>query len=176
MIFTKTYLQGAYVLDINRIEDDRGFFARAWCRREFEEHGLNPNVVQTNIGYSKMKGTIRGMHFQAPPWGEVKVVRCTAGAIYDVVVDLRADSPTHKRWIGIELTESNRRMLYVPEGFAHGYETLTDDAEICYQTTQFYQSRFSCGVRYDDKAFNILWPLPAGIMSEQDRSWPDYLL
>src|SRR5215510_4319220 len=153
VIFTETGLPGAYVVGIKRIEDDRGFFARGFCRREFEEAGLDPTLVQINLARSIRKGTLRGMHFQEAPHEENKLVRCTRGALYDVMVDLRPDSPTFKRWFGLELTDENHQMLYVPKGFAHGYQTLTDDAEMCYQTSQFYAGGSARGVRYDDPAF-----------------------
>lgn len=174
MIFTETGLPGAYVVGIKRIEDDRGFFARGFCRREFEEAGLDPTLVQINLARSIRKGTLRGMHFQEAPHAENKLVRCTRGAIYDVMVDLRADSPTFKRWFGLELTDENHQMLYVPKGFAHGYQTLTDDAEMCYQTSQFYAGGSARGVRYDDPAFGINWPLAVSVISEADRRWADF--
>lgn len=176
MIFTETKLTGAYIINIEPKEDHRGFFARSWCKAEFETHGLNPNVVQMNVGFSHKRGTLRGMHYQKAPWAEVKLVRCTLGAIYDVIVDLRVDSPTHKQWIGIELTQENRRMLYVPEGCAHGYITLTDNAEMHYQTTQFFSREHAAGVRYDDPAFGIEWPLQVQVISEQDMGWQNYVL
>jgi dTDP-4-dehydrorhamnose 3,5-epimerase len=174
VIFTETGLPGAYVVGVKRIEDDRGFFARGWCRREFEEAGLNPNLVQVNLARSHRKGTLRGLHYQVAPHAEAKLARCTKGAIYDVLVDLRPDSPTFKRWFGIELTDDNHQMLYVPEGFAHGYQTLTDGAEMLYQTSQFYAAPSARGVRYDDPAFGIAWPLPVSVISDADRGWADF--
>jgi dTDP-4-dehydrorhamnose 3,5-epimerase len=174
MIFTETALSGAYVIDIERREDNRGFFARIWCKDELDAHGLNTQIVQSNIGFSTRKGTLRGMHYQAAPFEEVKLVRCTHGAVYDVIVDLRPDSPTHKRWIGVELTAGNRRMLYVPAGFAHGYQTLTDDTELFYHTSQLYAPQAASGARYDDSAFGIAWPLPIQVISEADQCWPAY--
>jgi dTDP-4-dehydrorhamnose 3,5-epimerase len=176
MQFTETKLKGAYFIDIKKIEDERGFFARGWCQNEFKTFNLNPNLAQLNIGFSHKRGTLRGMHFQTSPWEEAKLVRCTKGAIYDVIIDLRRDSPTHKQWIGVELTEENHRMLYAPEGFAHGYQTLADNTEIYYQTSQFYAPEFATGVRYDDPAFGIVWILPVEIVSNQDRLWPAYSL
>jgi len=174
MIFTETKLKGAYILDLDRREDARGFFARTWCRKEFEDHGLWSQLVQINLGFSSKKGTLRGMHYQIAPYQEVKVVRCTMGAICDVIIDLRTDSPTHKQWTSVELTAGNHRMIYVPEGFAHGYQSLVDDTEIYYQTSQFYHPDFARGRRYNDPAFGIKWPLPVARISNQDISWPDY--
>jgi dTDP-4-dehydrorhamnose 3,5-epimerase len=175
MIFTETELPGAFVIDIERRDDERGFFARAWCEREFEEHGLSTRVVQCNLAYNHVKATLRGLHYQAAPHAEVKLVRCMRGAIYDVIVDLRDDSPTFTQWIGLELTADNRRMLYVPEGFAHGYQTLADDSETYYQVSVFYEPGAERGVRWDDPAFGIDWP-PAErrIVSAKDRGWPDF--
>ncbi len=174
MIFTETKLTGAYIIHIERLEDDRGFFGRAWCKREFESKGLNPSLVQMNVGFSKRKGTLRGVHYQKAPWAEAKLVRCTMGAVYDVIVDLRPDSPTYKQWIGIELTQDNRAMLYAPEGFAHGYQSLRDESEIYYQTTQFYSPDCAWGVRYNDPMFQIAWPMEVTVISERDKTWPDY--
>jgi dTDP-4-dehydrorhamnose 3,5-epimerase len=174
MIFTETGLAGAYVVGIKPIEDDRGFFARGWCRKEFQEAGLNPDLVQVNLARSHRKGTLRGLHLQLAPHAEAKLARCTKGAIFDVMVDLRPDSATFKRWFGLELSEDNHQMLYVPEGFAHGYQTLTDDAEMLYQTSQFYAGPSARGVRWDDPAFGIAWPLPVSVLSDADRRWPDF--
>ena len=158
MIFAETKLKGAYVIDLERVTDERGFFARRWCAKEFSSHGLSPAVVQVNIGHNIKKGTIRGMHFQITPFAEVKVVYCSRGAVYDVIVDLRDGSPTKGQWIGAELTAENGRMLYVPEGFAHGYQTLEDETDLVYQTSQFYANEAANGVRYNDPAFGITWP------------------
>jgi dTDP-4-dehydrorhamnose 3,5-epimerase len=175
MIFTPTELGGAYLVDLEPREDERGFFARAWARGEFAEHGLSTEVVQANIAFNRRKGTLRGMHFQHDPHAEVKVVRCTRGALYDAIVDLRPSSPTHTRWIGVELTADNRRMLYIPEGFAHGYQTLVDDTEAYYQVSAAYAPEAEGGVRWDDPAFGIKWPDPSPpVMSDKDRTWPDY--
>jgi dTDP-4-dehydrorhamnose 3,5-epimerase len=174
MIFVETELKGAYVVDLKRIEDERGFFARAFCQNEFRANQLNANVAQINTAFSRKRGTVRGMHFQKAPWEEAKLVRCTRGAIYDVIVDLRQGSPTRGRWLGVELTEENRRMVYVPEGFAHGYQTLAEHTEIYYQTSQFYAPEFASGVRFDDPALGIVWPLPVEVISDQDRGWPAY--
>ena len=174
MNFTEMKLKGAFVIDIERREDQRGFFARAWCQNEFEAHGLVTGFVQANIGFSYKKGTVRGMHFQTVPYAEVKVVYCSRGALYDVIVDLRDGSPTRGQWIGAELTAGNGRMFYVPEGFAHGYQTLEDKTDLVYQTSQFYAKEAAKGVRYNDPAFGITWPLPVSIVSSGDMNWPDY--
>jgi dTDP-4-dehydrorhamnose 3,5-epimerase len=174
MIFQKLSLPGAYLIELERIEDERGFFARAWCQNEFGLQDLNHNFVQTNVGFSKLRGTLRGMHFQREPYQEVKYIGCDRGAIYDVIVDLRPESPTHRQWIGVELNEVNHRMLYVPEGFAHGYVTLADNSEIHYMTTQFYKHEYATGVRFDDPAFEIRWPIPIQVISDRDSSWPDF--
>ncbi|MBD0291002.1 MAG: dTDP-4-dehydrorhamnose 3,5-epimerase [Thermoleophilia bacterium] len=173
MIFTETDLSGAYVVDLERREDERGFFARAWCRNEFVDAGLSPDLVQCNISYNRRRGTVRGMHYQLPPDAEVKLVRCTRGAVYDVIVDLREGSPTYTRWIGVELSGENGRALYVPEGFAHGYQTLADETETFYQVSAFYAPGAERGLRWDDPAIAIRWPLPGDpVISEKDRSWP----
>jgi dTDP-4-dehydrorhamnose 3,5-epimerase len=174
MIFTETPLKGAYIIDIEPYQDHRGFFARSWCRHEFESHGLVPSVVQANISYNPKKGTLRGMHYQIAPHEETKLVRCTRGAIYDVIIDLRPESPTFKQWFGVELTSDNRRMLYVPKRFAHGFITLQDETEVFYQVSEFYNPESERGLRYDDPAFNIQWPLDVQVISEKDRRWPLY--
>jgi dTDP-4-dehydrorhamnose 3,5-epimerase len=163
------------VIDIEPHEDERGFFARAWCEREFEQQGLSTSIVQCNLAYNRSRSTLRGMHYQEPPHAEVKLVRCTRGAIYDVIVDLRPGSSTFTRWIGIELTADNHRMLYVPEGFAHGYQTLADDTETYYQVSAFHDPASARGVRWDDPAFGITWPdAERRIISDKDQAWPDY--
>jgi len=174
MIFTETKLPGAYCIEPERREDHRGFFARVWCQDEFARHGLNPNAAQLNVGFTLTEGGIRGMHFQIAPHQEVKIVRCTQGALFDVIVDLRSDSPTYRQWVGVDLTAANRRMLYVPEGCAHGYQTLRDDTEMCYLTSAPYAPASARGVRYDDPAFKIEWPLPMTGISDADRAWPDW--
>ena len=174
MIFTETKLEGAFILDLERRGDDRGFFARVFCRNEFESHGLNPFVAQANTSYSKDRGTLRGMHFQRAPHQEAKLVRCTRGALYDAIVDLRPDSPTFKQWIGVELTADNYRMLYVPEGFGHGFQTLVDDTEVTYLVSEFYTPHAEGGVRYNDPAFGIEWPGEVTVLSDKDRDWPDF--
>ena len=174
MEFTETRLKGAYSVRLKEIADNRGYFARGWCRDEFAQHGLKAEMVQLNVGFSHKKGTLRGLHYQEAPHAEAKFVRCTRGAIYDVIVDLREESPTHKQWLAFELTEDNGTMLYVPEGFAHGYQTLTDNADMYYMTSAMFARNSAGGVRFDDIAFNIQWPLPVSVISEADQKWPDY--
>lgn len=174
MKFTASRLQGAYVIDLEPIEDERGFFARSWCRHEFQSHGLNPELVQCNISFNRRQGTLRGMHFQEPPYGETKLVRCTRGVIYDVIVDLRPDSRTFGAWAGYELSADNRKMLYIPEGFAHGFQALEDSCEVSYQMSTFYHAPSARGVRWDDPAFGIEWPLRNPIVSDRDASYPDF--
>ncbi len=174
MIFTETKLKGAFVIQVNQIKDDRGFFGRSWCKREMEEHGLNGNVVQANTSFSKAKGTIRGLHYQKHPYEETKLMRCTKGAIFDVIIDLRKDSPTFLQWLGVELTETNYKMLYVPENFAHGFVTLSDNAEVTYLVTQFYTPGAEAGIRFDDPLFNIEWPVPVEVVTEKDKSHPNF--
>lgn len=176
MIFRETKLKGAFIIEVEKREDDRGFFARAWCKKEFEEHGLTANTVQSNIAFSKRKGTLRGLHYQGAPYGEVKVVRCTLGSLYDVLVDLRPGSSTYRQWVGVELASDNYKMVYVPEGFAHGYQTLEDNTEVTYQVSQFYFPDFERGIRYDDPGIGIDWPLLVKIISDKDKGWPDYQL
>jgi dTDP-4-dehydrorhamnose 3,5-epimerase len=176
MIFIETKLTGAYIIEPERIEDERGFFARTWCRHEFAERGLSVELAQCNVSYNPRVGTLRGMHYQAAPDAEVKLVRCTMGAIYDVIVDMRPDSPTFRQWSAAELTAENRRMLYIPHGFAHGFQTLVDGSEVFYQISAFYAPASARGVRWDDPALAIDWP-PAErrVISERDRSYPDLL-
>jgi dTDP-4-dehydrorhamnose 3,5-epimerase len=175
MIFKKTSIMGAYVLGIEPRGDERGFFARGFCRKEFEAHGLNPNIAQANIGVSRQRGTLRGLHYQVPPHAEAKLVRCTAGAVFDVIVDLRPASASYRKWLGVELAADTRTMLYVPEGCAHGYLTLADDTEIFYLVSQFYSAGAERGLRWNDPAFGIEWPLTqALVISDKDRRWPDW--
>lgn len=173
MIFTETKLSGAYIIDIEKFKDERGFFARSFCQKEFEARGLNLHVAQCNISFNANKGTVRGMHFQAP-MGEAKLVRCTKGAIYDVIIDLRFKSPTFRKNFGVVLSEENRRMLYIPEDFAHGFQTLNDNSEVFYQMSEFYIPGNSRGVRWDDPAFGIQWPEAISVISERDRDYPDF--
>lgn len=177
MIFHKLKLEGAYRIDLEPREDERGFFARAWCQREFAEHGLETRIVQSNLSYNRRKGTLRGMHYQAPPHEEVKLVRCIRGSIFDVIIDLRPGSPTFKQWVGVELTATNRQMLYVPRGFAHGFQTLEDDTEVFYHVSEFYTPGAERGVRWNDPQFRITWPaVEKRILSPKDQSWPDFVL
>lgn len=169
-----TAIEGAKLVELEPIEDQRGFFARSFCRREFEQHGLDPALVQCNVSFNHRRGTLRGMHFQRAPHAEAKLVRCTRGAIYDVIVDLRPQSPSFMRWIPAELSAENRRALYVPRGVAHGFQTLTDDAEVLYQMSEFYAPEAAAGVRWDDPAFAIRWPIAAPIVSARDRAYPDF--
>ncbi|MGE0405785.1 MAG: dTDP-4-dehydrorhamnose 3,5-epimerase [Candidatus Korobacteraceae bacterium] len=174
MIFTETKLKKSFIIEPERRSDERGFFARVWCTREFQEHGLTPRAVQSNMSYNYGRGTLRGMHFQREPHGEAKLIRCVRGAIYDVILDLRPESPTYTQWIGVELTQDNRKLLYVPEGFGHGFITLTDDTEVFYHVSEFYHPESEGGIRWNDPAFQVEWPLEPRIISEKDRSWPDF--
>ncbi len=175
MKYTEAKLKGAFVVKIEKLSDERGFFARSWCQKEFEDQGLISRLVQTNVSYNRKKGTLRGMHYQIAPYQECKLIRCTRGAIYDVIIDLRPDSATYKQWTGVELTADNYTMLYVPEDFAHGFLTLTDNTEITYQVSQFYTPGSEKGIRFDDTAFNIQWPLEVTVISDKDRTWPDFV-
>ncbi len=172
MIFTETRLPGAFLLDLEPREDSRGFFARTFCRNEFEAHGLRPDMVQCNVSYNHHARTMRGMHYQIPPAAETKLVRCTRGAIYDVIVDLRPESPTYLQHVGVELTADNRRQLYVPELFAHGYLTLQPGTEVAYQVGEFYTPGYERGIRWDDPALGIRWPAPVEVISDKDAAWP----
>jgi dTDP-4-dehydrorhamnose 3,5-epimerase len=174
MKFTPTQLKGAYVVEPVLLSDDRGFFARTWCRREFRDRGLNPDMVQCNVSFNKIKGTLRGMHHQVAPHEEAKLVRCTTGAIYDVILDLRPDSRTYKAWAAFKLSADNRKMIYIPEGFSHGFMTLEDNTEIFYQMAAYYTPECNTGVRWNDPAFNISWPAKPVVISEKDSNYPDY--
>lgn len=174
MIFTETKLPGAYVIELEKRGDARGFFARAFCQHEFAANGLMTVVAQTNLSFSQSAGTLRGMHYQSAPYAEAKLVRCTRGSLYDVIIDLRPASATYRSWLGVELNTDNRRMLYVPEGFAHGFITLEDAVEVTYQVSQFYTPEAERGVRWDDPAFGIEWPLTPTVISDKDKGWPDY--
>lgn len=186
MIFSETKLKGAYTIELEKFEDDRGFFARTFCRREFESHGLNPNAVQCSISYNKKRGTLRGIHYQIAPYEEAKLVSCIKGSLYDVIIDLRSDSPTYRQWASIELHSlssvqgsqltEHYRMLYIPEGIAHGFLTLEDDTEVLYQMSNFYMPEYARGIRWDDPAFNISWPQEVSVISEKDTKIPDFSL
>ncbi len=174
MIFTGIRLGGSFVIDLERHEDERGFFARSWCHEEFEKRGLTARIVQCGVSFNRKRGTIRGMHYQVSPYAEAKLIRCTRGAIYDVVIDLRQGSPTFLQWEAVTLTEDNHRMVYVPEEFAHGFQTLQDNTEVIYQMSEPYRPEYARGVRWDDRLFDIRWPEGARIISERDRSFPDF--
>lgn len=174
MTFTEGPLSGAYIIDLDKYQDDRGFFARAYCQKEFAAHGLATDMVQTNVSRSTQRGTLRGMHYQRAPYEEAKLIRCTRGALYDVIVDLRPDSETYGTWMGVTLDALAHRMLYVPEGFAHGFLTLDDHTEVVYQVSAFYTPGAEAGLRYDDPALAIDWPTDVRVLSEKDRAWPDF--
>jgi dTDP-4-dehydrorhamnose 3,5-epimerase len=171
MTFHETRLQGVFEIHLEPKSDDRGFFARCWCEAEWESNGLNPKAVQCSVSFNSRQGTLRGIHYQASPCPETKLVRCTKGAIYDVVVDLRQQSPTFKKWIGVVLTDQNRNMVYVPEGCGHGFLTLQDETEVYYQMSEFYHPELARGVRWDDPAFQISWPAAVKVISERDRTY-----
>jgi dTDP-4-dehydrorhamnose 3,5-epimerase len=176
VIFIETKLKGSFIIDPEQKEDERGFFARAWCQREFVEHGLNPNLAQCSISFSRKKGTLRGMHYQIAPYEEAKLVRCTGGAIYDVIIDLRAGSPTFTQWVAAELSATNHRMIYVPEGFAHGFQTLEDESEVFYQISEFYAPEYARGARWNDPVFGIQWPSADRTISRRDDTYPDFAI
>lgn len=175
IIFRETKLKGAFVIEPQKFGDERGFLSRSFSAKEFESHGLNPRIAECNISFSRKRYTVRGMHFQNPPFAQAKLVRCTKGAIYDVIIDLRPDSPTFKQWIGEDLSAENRLMLYVPEGFAHGFQTLEHDTEVFYQITNFYDPASEGGVRWNDPAFAINWPAKDGVtIKARDAEYPDF--
>ncbi len=174
MIFERTKLGGVYTIDAELHEDRRGFFARTWCQKEFEDHGLNPRLVQCNISFNLKKGTLRGMHYQEAPFEEAKLVRCTMGAICDVVVDLRPDSPTFREYLAMTLSAENRKMLYIPEKFAHGFITLEDNTEVFYQMSEFYSQESARGFRWNDPFFGVRLPIEVAVISERDRDYPDF--
>lgn len=174
LIFEKTELPGAYIIELEMLKDERGWFARTFCRKEFSGHGLNPDITQCSTSLNKKKGTLRGMHYQSQPYEEAKLVRCTQGAIHDIIADLRPSSPTFKKWTAVELSEENKKMIYIPEGFAHGFQTLTDNVEVFYQMSQFYSPDHARGFRWNDPSFNINWPLDFRIISPKDQSYPDF--
>jgi dTDP-4-dehydrorhamnose 3,5-epimerase len=172
MRFTETKLKGAWIIDIEPHEDERGFFARLFDAKEFEARGMNPFNAQSNMAHNEKAGTMRGMHFQLPPATETKLIRCVRGAVYDVVVDFREDSPTYLEHVGVELTADNRRALYIPGMFAHSYQTLEDNSDVIYQVSEYYAPGVESGLRYDDPRLAIEWPLPVSVISEKDRNWP----
>ena len=174
MKFIPTKLAGAYIIELEPIRDDRGFFGRSYCHQEFAQHGLNPRLVQCNISFNNQRGIIRGMHYQVAPHAETKLVRCTQGSIYDVIIDLRPDSVTFKQWVSVELTAENRRSVYIPEGFAHGFQTLTTVTEVFYQMSEFYHPESARGVRWNDSAFAIDWVLDPVMISEKDQTYPNF--
>jgi len=174
VLFRETKLPGAFVIELQKHEDERGFFARSWCRREFEAHGLDPRMAQCNLSFNKVKGTLRGMHYQAAPCAEAKLVRCTRGAIYDVIIDLRRESVTYKQHVSEVLSSNNYKALFVPEGFAHGFQTLEDNSEVFYQMSAFYSPEHQRGLRYNDAAFRINWPVDATVISDRDRNYEDF--
>ena len=175
MKFIESILNGMFIIEPLPIEDERGFFARIFCRKEFEEHGLNSHFVQCSISFNRKKGTLRGMHYQISPFEEIKIVRCTMGVIYDVCIDLRPDSKTFRRWIGVELSAENRKMIYIPKGFAHGFQTLTNDTEVFYQMSEFYAPEYARGIRWNDPQFNIAWPNDMRTISAKDNNFDDFV-
>jgi len=174
MIFRELELKGSFIIEIEKIEDERGFFGRAWCQNEFEKHGLNPIIKQINTSLTLKKGTVRGLHYQVDPYQESKLIRCTRGKIYDVIIDLRPDSPTFMKWVGNELAQDNYKMVYVPENFAHGFISIEDESEVYYLVSEPYTPGAERGIRWNDKAFNINWPIPVNIVSEKDASIPNF--
>jgi dTDP-4-dehydrorhamnose 3,5-epimerase len=170
--FLPTSLAGAFVVELEPIEDERGFFARSFCQNEFRSHGLDPAIAQCNVSLNRRRGTLRGLHYQAPPHEEAKLVRCTRGAIWDVIVDLRDGSATRGRWFAEDLSADNHRALYVPRGFAHGFQTLADDSEVLYQMSEFYRPGSERGIRWDDPAIGIQWPIADPVVSARDRAYP----
>jgi dTDP-4-dehydrorhamnose 3,5-epimerase len=174
MIFTETALRGAFLIDLERREDERGFFARAFCQKEFADHGLKPMIAQANIGFNRKKATMRGMHFQYPPSAETKLVRCSRGAIIDIIVDLRPESPTFLQHVRVELSADNHRGIYIPERFAHGYQALEDNTETTYHVGEFYTPGAEGGLRFDDPALGLTWPLPVSVISEKDTQWAPF--
>jgi dTDP-4-dehydrorhamnose 3,5-epimerase len=174
MIFKETALQGAFIIELEAAEDERGSFARTFCEREFEAQGLNSRFVQCSLSVNIRRGTLRGMHYQAEPHAETKLVHCVRGSLYDVIIDLRPQSTTYCRWVGVELSALNNRILYVPAGFAHGFQTLKDDTAVYYQISTFYAPQSARGVRWDDPAFAVKWPLPDPLISNRDSRLPDY--
>ena len=174
MIFKETLLEGVFVIELELIRDNRGFFARTFCQKEFKKKGLSDIILQCSTSFNKKKVTLRGMHYQSEPYAEPKIVLCTNGAIYDVVVDLRKNSSTYKKWVANELNMKSQKMIYIPKGCAHGFQTLEDNTEVFYQMSEFYHPEYAKGIRWDDVAFNIQWPLPISVISQKDLSYPDF--
>lgn len=174
MVFTKTKLKGAYIIELEPLKDERGFFARTFCQNDFKKNGLNPRIAQCNISFNQKKGTLRGMHYQVAPYEEAKLVSCTRGSIYDVIVDLRSDSPTYCKWFAVELSDKNYKMLYIPEGFAHGFQSLKDNTIVFYQMSEFYNPESARGVRWDDTMFGIKWPLSNKVISKKDLNYKEF--
>ena len=174
MIFSETKLKGVYVIELEKKEDERGFFGRVWDQKEFENHGLNSKIVQCSVSHNKKKGTVRGMHYQVAPYEEAKIIWCIKGKIYDVIIDIRPESKNFKKWLGVELTEKNYKMIYIPEGFAHGFQSLMDNTEVFYQITQQYMPEFSRGIKWNDDDIGIKWPINEVILSERDRKLPNF--
>jgi dTDP-4-dehydrorhamnose 3,5-epimerase len=174
VLFRETELPGAFVVELEKHEDERGFFARSWCQKEFEARGLNPRTGQCNVSFNKVKGMLRGMHYQVAPRAETKLVRCTRGAIYDVIIDLRRESPSYKQYVSEVLSSNNYKALFIPEGFAHGFQTLEDNCEVFYQMSEFYSPEHQRGLRYNDPAFKISWPIEATVISDRDRNYEDF--
>lgn len=171
MLFKETIISGVYIIELEKKYDERGFFARTWCKNEFKEQGLESELAQCNLSYNKKCGTLRGMHYQIAPYGETKLVSCISGAIYDVIIDLRKESPTYEKWYSVELTAENGLMLYIPKGIAHGFQTLKDKTSVFYQMSEFYHPESARGIRWDDVKFNIKWPIAEKIISEKDQSY-----
>lgn len=176
MFFTETILKGAFIIDLEKFEDERGFFARSWCEREFVENGIYTKWVQTNISLSYKKGTLRGMHYRAAPYTEEKLVRCINGMIHDVILDLRPKSLTYRKWISVELSAKNRKMIYIPKDFAHGFITMVDNCEVFYMMSEYYLPGFDRGIRWNDPSFSINWPFEPKVISDRDKSYPDFVL
>ena len=173
MKFYTAELEGACIIELEKLKDHRGFFARTWCQKELEEHGLSARIAQANVSFNTRAGTLRGMHYQVAPYEETKLIRCTQGALYDVIIDLRRGSPTYKQWMGVELTAKNYKMLYVPAHFAHGFVTLEDYTEVIYFMSDFYTHGAERGLRWNDPEFGISWPHPVEVISQKDANWPD---
>lgn len=175
MIFKETELKGAYIIESEPLKDERGYFARTYCQNDFRQNGLELTIAQCDVSYNRQKGTLRGLHYQSAPHEEAKLVSCTRGAMYDVIVDIREQSPTYCRWLAVELTEQNHKMLYIPKGFAHGFQTLADDTRVYYQMSEYYHPELARGIRWNDSAFSIKWPVKISIMAAKDHQFPDFI-